>query len=192
MTAGGLRERSKARRKLAIIDAALTLFAERGYHATTVADIAAAAEVSPRTVALYFQSKQDIALAPFSEAAARLVNALATRRPGLSTLTALGEWLVSEGQQPEPWDAELCTRMFAANPQLAALRAARMVDALDSVRIALADDLERDVSDPAIQVIVAAAAGVVVDIASMTSGATRDTAVELTLQFLRAGIGALG
>ncbi|WP_390899314.1 TetR family transcriptional regulator [Streptomyces mirabilis] len=35
---------------------------ERGRHATTVADIAAAAEVAPRTVPLYFCSRQDIAL----------------------------------------------------------------------------------------------------------------------------------
>jgi AcrR family transcriptional regulator len=190
--AEGLRERSKARRKLAIVDAALTLFADRGYHATTVADIAAAAEVSPRTVALYFPSKQDIALAPFSDAAARLVDALAVRRPGVSTLTTLGEWLISEGQQPEPWDTELCARMFAANPQLAALRAARLFDALESVRIALAADLQRDASDPSIQVIVSAAAGLVVDVASMASGAARDTAVALTLRFLGAGVRALG
>ena len=65
----GLRERGKARRRDAIIRAAYTLFAERGYDATTVSDIAAAAEVSPRTVAMYFPSKQDIALSRFTAAA---------------------------------------------------------------------------------------------------------------------------
>jgi AcrR family transcriptional regulator len=187
----GLRERSKARRKTAIIDAALTLFFERGYDGTTVADVAAAADVSPRTVALYFPSKQDIALAPFGEAAERLVDALAVREPGVSTLAALSEWLVSESQQPEPWDNELCERMFAANPQLAALRAARMIDATEVVRIAIAADLKRDPSDPSIQVIISAAAGLVVDIASMRAGPARDTAVELTMQFLHAGVNAL-
>jgi len=48
----GLRERSKARRRAAIIRAAYELFAERGYDATTVADIAeahgAGLEVRPR------------------------------------------------------------------------------------------------------------------------------------------------
>ncbi len=52
MAQTGLRERSKARRRTAIIRAAYELFAERGYDATTVADIAEAAEVAPRTGAM--------------------------------------------------------------------------------------------------------------------------------------------
>ena len=76
MTQTRLRERSKARRKAAIIRAAYELFAERGYDATTVADIAEAAEVAPRTVAMYFPAKQDIALSRFSDGAASLSTAL--------------------------------------------------------------------------------------------------------------------
>jgi hypothetical protein len=72
MTQTGLRERSKARRQAAIIRAAYELFAERGYDATTVADIAEAAEVAPRTVAMYFPAKQDIALSRFSDGVASL------------------------------------------------------------------------------------------------------------------------
>lgn len=62
MVETSLRERGKARRGGAIQRAAFRLFAERGYDATTIADIAAAAEVAPRTIAGYFASKQDIAL----------------------------------------------------------------------------------------------------------------------------------
>jgi AcrR family transcriptional regulator len=191
MAAEGLRERSKARRKTAIIDAALTLFGDRGYDTTTIADIAAAADVSPRTVALYFPSKQDLALAPFSEAATRLVDVFAARTPGVPALTALSEWLVSEGQRREPWDKELCERMFATNPQLAALRAARMVNALEVVGVEVAADLGRDPADPSIQVIVSASAGVLAELASMTPGPTRDTAAELSIRFLQAGLTAL-
>src|ERR1700722_697073 len=78
----GLRERSKARRRDAIIRAAYTLFAERGYDATTVSDIAAAAEVSPRTVAMYFPSKQDIALSRFTAAADSLTADIRARGDG--------------------------------------------------------------------------------------------------------------
>ncbi|MFD5763974.1 TetR family transcriptional regulator, partial [Streptomyces sp. NPDC127044] len=63
MMSDGLRERSKARRREAIVRAAYELFAERGFDATTIADIAAAAEVSPRTVTLYFPSNLELARA---------------------------------------------------------------------------------------------------------------------------------
>jgi AcrR family transcriptional regulator len=55
-----LRERKRARTRAALIDAAVTLFERDGYDDTTIADIAAAAEVSPRTFFGYFASKEDL------------------------------------------------------------------------------------------------------------------------------------
>jgi AcrR family transcriptional regulator len=59
----GLRELRKARTQRAIQEHAMRLFAERGYDATTVADVAAAAEVSSMTVFRYFPAKEDLVMA---------------------------------------------------------------------------------------------------------------------------------
>ena len=122
----GLRERNKKLRQDAVVRAAYRLFAERGYDATTVADIAAAAEVAPRTVAMYFPSKQDIALSRFGEAADEVTLALRQREPGETVPQVLDRWLRTDDRPADREIKQLSKRLFAANPELSALRAARM------------------------------------------------------------------
>jgi AcrR family transcriptional regulator len=57
---GGLRERKKAKTKSAIQSHAIRLFREQGFAATTVEQVAEAAEVSPSTVFRYFATKEDL------------------------------------------------------------------------------------------------------------------------------------
>lgn len=59
----GLREQKKRKTKAAIIEAAVTLFGERGYENTTIAALAETAGVGKGTIYSYFRSKNEILLA---------------------------------------------------------------------------------------------------------------------------------
>jgi AcrR family transcriptional regulator len=77
-----LRDRKKERTRQAIVDAATELFQRQGYERTTIADIAAAAEIGTRTFFSYFASKEELL---FPQADARVqaaVDAIANRGPG--------------------------------------------------------------------------------------------------------------
>ncbi|MGW6724553.1 TetR family transcriptional regulator [Nocardia sp. NPDC055029] len=73
----GLRERKKLQTKAAIIEVGLRLCETQGFDATTVEQIAAGADVSPRTVNRYFPLKEDIVLAPIDEFGGTVAVALA-------------------------------------------------------------------------------------------------------------------
>lgn len=80
-TSDGLRARKKQRSRAALVDAALRLFAEQGYERTTVAQIAAAAELSTRTFFLHFASKDDVLFALDEERVATLLRIVAAPEP---------------------------------------------------------------------------------------------------------------
>jgi AcrR family transcriptional regulator len=93
MGESGLRERKRARTRRAIADAALDLFARQGFHATTIPQIAEAADVSPRTVSGYFPAKQDLAFPGADERITALEQRLRSRAPGVTAADALRAWL---------------------------------------------------------------------------------------------------
>ena len=187
----GLRERNKQRRQDAVVRAAYRLFAERGYDATTVADIAAAAEVAPRTVAMYFPSKQDIALSRFGEAADELTSALRERDPGETVPQVLARWLRTDERPADREIKQLSKRLFAANPELSALRAARMTAAISEGAAAVAAQAGLAAGSPGPRIAAVAAAAILIELADTPAGAERDLAIDTAMRFLDAGIAAL-
>ncbi len=79
------RERRKAKARLEITRAALKLFAENGYEATTVAEIAQAADYSVRTFYRYFTSKEEVVFSNIDH----LVNDVRTAMEDVPTGTPL-------------------------------------------------------------------------------------------------------
>jgi len=187
----GLRERNKQRRQDAVVRAAYRLFAERGYDATTVADIAAAAEVAPRTVAMYFRSKQDIALSRFGEAADELTSALRERDPGETVPQVLARWLRTDERPADREIKQLSKRLFAANPELSALRAARMTAAISEGAAAVAAQAGLAPGSPGPRIAAVAAAAILIELADTPAGGDRDLAIDTAMRFLDAGIAAL-
>jgi AcrR family transcriptional regulator len=82
-----LRERKKARTRASLREHALRLFREQGYQATTVEQIAAAAEVSPSTFFRYFPTKEDVVLQDDMDT--RMMEALARQPAGLTPIAAV-------------------------------------------------------------------------------------------------------
>jgi len=84
-----LRDRKKQRTRQAIIDAATDLFTRQGYERTTIAEIAAAADIGTRTFFSYFATKEEL-LFPQSDDRVRVaLDAIAERRPGDSPAEVL-------------------------------------------------------------------------------------------------------
>lgn len=91
----GLRQRKKKETRQRIADAAAHLFAEHGFDAVSIAEVARAADVSEQTVYNYFPAKHDLALDRAEEIRVRLHD-LVTRRPSGSSPAAALRLVASE------------------------------------------------------------------------------------------------
>ena len=83
----GRRERKKRRTRQAIVGAAFTLFAERGFEAVTVTEIADKADVARATLFSYFPTKESIVLGVAGDDDPAAI--VASRAPGTAPLDAL-------------------------------------------------------------------------------------------------------
>lgn len=122
----GLRERKKQRTRATLIDAAVELCNGQGFDNTTVDQIAAVADVSPRTFSRYFPTKDSIAMALVDEIEDEVALELARQPAELNHLEAILRAYVAMGQaakqaRPDDLRAErvLCiARIVLSSPTL--------------------------------------------------------------------------
>lgn len=92
-----LRERKRERTRAAIVAAGTRLFASRGYEETTVADIAAAADIGTRTFFSYFDSKDQVLFPEHDRRIDAALEAIARRAPEDRPVDVLLNALASSG-----------------------------------------------------------------------------------------------
>jgi AcrR family transcriptional regulator len=141
----GLRERKKQQTRETIARAALRLFAERGYDETTLAEIAEAADVAPRTIFAYFESKEDILLCEEGNFLAELKRKLDERPAGTTTVDAIREFLA--GIKPVDEDANLRKQIISANPALQMKMRGRHAELEPMLAESIAKDLGSEPGD---------------------------------------------
>ena len=197
-----LRERKKLATRRSLRRITLDLIAERGFAHVTVEDIAAAAEVSPRTFFNYFPSKEAALFGADPDRVAALRDRLVHQAPGAPVLDVLRAVMVSDAQRVADELGELggdpadwLRRIKAArtDPHLRAAHAAQMAMVERAVTEGLAERLGTDPErDPYPGLLAATAAGVLR--ASVTfwagSGGTvpLDQFVDLAFQALADGL----
>ncbi|HEV7187405.1 MAG TPA: TetR family transcriptional regulator [Blastococcus sp.] len=137
----GLRERKKLATRLALHEAALRLVAERGLDHVSVDDIAARADVSPRTFFNYFSSKDDAVLGLDPDAMHRQVRALLDRPAGESPVEALRavarEQALEMAGETEVWPLRLT--VIDAHPVLIGRLAAMFGESERAMAAAIAE-----------------------------------------------------
>ncbi|WP_454634663.1 TetR family transcriptional regulator [Bradyrhizobium cenepequi] len=118
--APGLRARKRQETREKLTRAAMALFLERGFEATTLDDIVAAADISRRTFFHYFASKEDVVFAWQEDGTAALIAAVAARPADESMLAAAENAIVAIAGQLDPGEAVAMARLKRDNPALQA------------------------------------------------------------------------
>jgi AcrR family transcriptional regulator len=95
-TTSGLRERKKQQTRQLIAETARRLFAERGFEAVTVVEVAREAEVSEATVFNYFPTKEDLFYSRLETFEENLLGAIRDRKPGTSVPAAFRDFLLKQ------------------------------------------------------------------------------------------------
>jgi AcrR family transcriptional regulator len=191
---GGLRERKKARTRASIREHALRLFREQGYHATTVEQIAEAAEVSPSTFFRYFPTKEDVVIQDDVDVIA--IEAFERQPAGLSPIAAFrAAWAETYAALTDEEVARLeeTAAMTMAIPELRARSVDELSRTIDVLAQALARRTGRDPGDFAVRNLVGAMIGVILSATMPWAEGAHHTAdtfarVDAALAHLEAGL----
>jgi len=116
----GLRERKKQRTREQIVEQAMALFDEHGFEHVTIADIAGAADIAPRTFFSYFPSKEDVVFHDFEAIFTSLHDRLAGRPASESAIDTMRDWVaeILDGMDPTDPNEQCRHRVIHASPAL--------------------------------------------------------------------------
>ena len=172
----GLRERKKLRTRQTLIEIAVRLFDEHGFEETTIAEIAAAADVSPRTFFSYFASKDDVVFHDIRSRIDLALAVIASRRPG-EQVSELLIRVIDASLGVSAHEGQAAHEMTPARTQLImsvpALRA-RGLHVLFEVQRELAEALRRACPADLDPIEAAAAVGLLTGAVKMAAMAARD------------------
>ncbi|MEU6237826.1 TetR family transcriptional regulator [Kitasatospora sp. NPDC047058] len=143
----GLRTLKKQRTRQTIAETAIALFLDRGFDQVSVAEIAAAAEVSKPTLFRYFASKEELVLHRFADHLGEAGRVVAGRAAGVTPLDALERHHLerleardpSTGLTDQP-ESLAFLRLVYETPSLSA----HLMDYIDADTRALAEALDPD------------------------------------------------
>ncbi|MFF1926158.1 TetR/AcrR family transcriptional regulator [Streptomyces sp. NPDC058221] len=156
----GLRERKKLKTRVAIRQATYRLIQEQGYEATTIEQIAEAAEVSPSTVFRYFATKEDIVLTdeydPIMEAVLR---SRPPDEPPLESLRLVMREALTSFVAADDVELRQRTRLMVEVPAIRARMTETMSDTAKILSKVLADRTGRSADDLQIRVFISAVLG---------------------------------
>ena len=157
----GLRERKKVKTRAAIQQHALRLFREQGYAATTVDQIANAAELSPSTFFRYFPTKEDVVL--YDAIDPIMIAAFKAQPPELNPIQALRRGVravVAELPAEELAQQRERLDLFLAAPELRAAWMGELFRSLELLAELIADRSGRSKDDFAVRNLAGAVFGV--------------------------------
>jgi AcrR family transcriptional regulator len=158
----GLRERKKARTRTAIRTEALRLFRERGYAATTIEQISAAADVSPATFFRYYPTKEDVVLQDDLELL--LPEVVEAQPPSLGPIAAVRAAVCQAIGAMSPAELDRLQETVALSMSVPEIRA-RAADEFTRTIAVMAEPLARRAGrspdDPAVRHVAGAMIGVI-------------------------------